>query len=121
MVRPITPADLPRLALYDRPLTGMERPSILMHISRCASPAAPGWRRTWAARSSGFVLGREGRMATSLGPVVADREAIAPGLIASAAAAAPGPFIIDVPEAHQAVRAWLAGAGRDLARAATCA
>ncbi len=105
-VRPITPADLPRLAIYDRPLTGMERPSILMHLAL----RQPG--RAWLAEDAGgkivgFVLGREGRTATSLGPVVADRESIALSLISRAAAAAPGPFIIDVPEAHQAVRAWL--------------
>lgn len=105
-VRTITPADLPRLAVYDRPLTGMERPSILMHLAL----RQPG--RAWLAEDVGskivgFVLGREGRTATSLGPVVADREPIALSLISRAAAAAPGPFIIDVPEAHEAVRAWL--------------
>ena len=105
-IRPITPADLPRLAVYDRPLTGMERPSILMHLAL----RQPG--RAWLAEDVGgkivgFVLGREGRVATSLGPVVADREAIALSLISRAAAAAPGPFIIDVPDAHRAVRTWL--------------
>ena len=105
-IRPIAPADLPRLAVYDRPLTGMERPSILMHLAL----RQPG--RAWLAEDVGgkivgFVLGREGRVATSLGPVVADREAVALALISGAAAAAPGPFIIDVPEAHQAVRTWL--------------
>src|SRR5258708_4686728 len=60
---------------------------------------------------AGFVLGREGRMATSLGPVVADNEAIALALIAKAVASAPGPFIIDVPEAHRAVCAWLEAQG----------
>ena len=105
-LRPIVPADLPRLALYDRPLTGMERPAILAHLAL----RQPG--RAWIAedaggRITGFVLGREGRMATSLGPVVADREAIALALVAMAAASAPGPFIIDVPEPHRAICAWL--------------
>ncbi len=109
-LRPLGPADLPRLALYDRALTGMERPSILAHLAQ----RQPG--RAWiaedvAGRTVGFVLGREGRMATSLGPVVADSEAIALALIAKAAASAPGPFIIDVPEAHLAVRAWLEAQG----------
>ncbi len=77
-VRPSTPGDLPRLAVYDRPATGMERPSILMHLAL----RQPG--RAWLAEDVGgkivgFVLGREGRVATSLGPVVADREAIAIG------------------------------------------
>ena len=109
-LRPLTAADLPRLALYDRPLTGMERPAILAHLAL----RQPG--RAWIAEDAarkivGFVLGREGRMATSLGPVVADNEAIALALIAKAAASAPGPFIIDVPVAHRAVRAWLEGQG----------
>ena len=50
-------------------------------------------------------------MATSIGPVVSDNEAIALALIArsarSGAIAGPGPFIIDVPVAHRQVRAWL--------------
>ena len=109
-LRPGVPADLPRLALYDRPLTGMERPAILAHLAL----RQPG--RAWiaedaAGKISGFVLGREGRAATSLGPVVADSEAIALALIAKAAASAPGPFIIDVPEAHRTVRAWLEAQG----------
>jgi len=109
-VRPIAPADLPRLAAYDRPLTGMERPSILVHLAL----RQPG--RAWiaedvAGKILGFVLGREGRVATSLGPVVADSEVIALALISTAAAAGPGPFIADVPEAHGTVRHWLEAQG----------
>lgn len=109
-VRPIGPADLPKLALYDRPLTAMERPAILAHLAL----RQPG--RAWVAEDAagkivGFVLGREGRTATSLGPVVADSESIALALITRAATAAPGPFIIDVPTAHRAVRAWLEDQG----------
>jgi GNAT superfamily N-acetyltransferase len=105
-LRPVGPADLPKLALYDRPLTGMERPAILAHLA-LRQP-----HRAWIAEDgggkiAGFVLGREGRMATSLGPVVADSEAIALALIAKAAASAAGPFIIDVPLAHRAVQSWL--------------
>src|SRR5258707_6428928 len=32
-LRPIGRADLPRLVLYDRPLTGLERPAILAHLA----------------------------------------------------------------------------------------
>jgi GNAT superfamily N-acetyltransferase len=110
ILRLVRPADLPRLALYDRPLTGMERPAILAHLAL----RQPG--RAWiaedaAGRISGFVLGREGRVATSLGPVVADSEAIALALVSTAAASAPGPFIIDVPEDHRALAAWLEAQG----------
>ncbi|WP_421998225.1 hypothetical protein [Reyranella sp.] len=109
-LRPVAVADLPRLALYDRPLSGMERPSILAHLAL----RQPG--RAWVAEDAagkivGYALGREGRVATSLGPVVADSEAIALALIGRAATAAPGPFIIDVPSAHAAVRPWLEAQG----------
>lgn len=109
-LRPVVAADLPRLALYDRPLTGMERPAILVHLAL----RQPG--RAWiaddpAGKIVGFVLGREGRVATSLGPIVADREEIALALLSAAAAAAPGPFIVDVPQAHGTLRTWLEAQG----------
>jgi GNAT superfamily N-acetyltransferase len=109
-VRRIVPADLPKLALYDRPLTGMERPAILAHLA-LRRPDRAWIAEDSAGKTVGFVLGREGRVATSLGPVVADSEAIALALIARSAAAAPGPFIIDVPQAHRAVQAWLEAQG----------
>jgi GNAT superfamily N-acetyltransferase len=109
-IRPITVADLPKLALYDRPLTGMERPSILAHLA-LRQPARAWIAEDAAAKTVGFVLGREGRVATSLGPVVADGEPIALALVARAAAAAPGPFIMDIPEAHGALRDWLLAQG----------
>lgn len=105
-LRALGPADLPRLALYDRPLTGMERPSILAHLA-LRQPGRAWIAEDTAGKTVGYVLGREGRVATSLGPVVADNEAIALALISKAAAAAPGPFIIDVPVVHRAVRGWL--------------
>jgi GNAT superfamily N-acetyltransferase len=105
-LRPVTPADLPRLPIYDRPLTGMERPSILAHLA-LRQPARAWVAEDTAGKLVGFVLGREGRMATSLGPVIADSEAIAVALMARAAAAGAGPFIVDVPQAHRALRAWL--------------
>jgi hypothetical protein len=46
-------------------------------------------------------------MASSIGPVVADGEAIALALMARAAGAVPGPFILDVPEVHGEIRGWL--------------
>ncbi len=32
-VRPFTIADLPKLPAYDRPLSGMERPTLLAHLA----------------------------------------------------------------------------------------
>jgi GNAT superfamily N-acetyltransferase len=114
-LRPVVAKDLPALALYDRPRSGMDRAAVLKHLS---------WRqphRAWIAEDqsatiAGFVLAREGRMATSLGPVVADNEAIAIVLIEKSAGAAAGPFIIDVPQAHRGLRCWLEASGATTAR-----
>jgi GNAT superfamily N-acetyltransferase len=105
-MRAVTPADLPALTAYDLPRSGMERAALLSHLAT----RQPG--RAWIAqavdgRLAGFVLGREGRTATSIGPVVADDEPTGLSLIATAASAAPGPFIIDVPAAHAEIGQWL--------------
>lgn len=115
-VRPFVLADLPRLAIYDRPLSGMERPTILAHLAT-RQPGLAWVAETESGRIAGFVLGREGRFATSIGPVIADSEAIALALISKVVTAAQPPFIIDVPDAHAAIRSWLEGQGAVTPRA----
>ncbi len=115
-VRPCAIADLPRLATYDRPLSGMERPTILAHLAT-RQPGLAFVAEGASGRIAGFVLGREGRFATSIGPVVADNEATALALISRATCAAAPPFIIDTPDAHLRVRAWLEGQGATSPRA----
>jgi GNAT superfamily N-acetyltransferase len=115
-VRPFTIADLPRLAIYDRPLTGMERPTILAHLAT-RQPGLAFVAETGLGRIVGFGLGREGRFATSIGPVVADDEATALALISRAACTGVPPFIIDTPDAHLRARAWLESEGAESPRA----
>jgi hypothetical protein len=62
-------------------------------------------------RLRGFLLGREGRVATQLGPIVADDEATAAALAAWAAARLPAPVIVDALQRHGAFADWLAGHG----------
>jgi GNAT superfamily N-acetyltransferase len=109
-LRPLVFADIPRLALYDRPLTGMERPTLLAHLTT-RLPAGAWVAETASEKLAGYVLGREGRTAHSIGPVVADSEDIALALIAKAAGSVPAPFILDVPKAHRKLTAWLEGQG----------
>ena len=105
-VRPFIVADLPKLPTYDRPLSGMERPTLLAHLAT-RQPGLAWVAETPSGKLAGFGLGREGRNAISIGPVIADNEAVALALISKATTAAQGPFIIDVPDAHSAVRGWL--------------
>jgi GNAT superfamily N-acetyltransferase len=115
-VRPLDLSDLPRLATYDRPLSGMERPTILAHLAM-RQPGLAFVAETASGRLAGYVLGREGRFASSIGPVVADSEAVALALLARAATATRPPFIIDVPDAHAEVRKWLEAQGATSPRA----
>jgi GNAT superfamily N-acetyltransferase len=110
LMRPFTLADLPKLALYDRPLSSMERPTLLAHLAM-RQPGLAWVVDAPGGRLAGFALGREGRVASSIGPVVADNEEIGLALIAKAASSAAGPFIIDVPEAHTRIRQWLEAQG----------
>jgi GNAT superfamily N-acetyltransferase len=100
-IRPMTAADLPAVLAYDRARSCMDRSQLLPHLAQ-RQPAM-----AFVAEAGGFVLGREGRTAYSIGPVIADDEKTGLALVAKAAASAPGPFIIDVPDAHAQVRAWL--------------
>ena len=56
---------------------------------------------------AGYAVGRPGRIAFQIGPVVADREDVAIALVSYAVAHLDGPAMIDVPDAHADLRAWL--------------
>ena len=58
-VRPFVLADLPKLALYDRPLSGMERPTLLAHLAM-RQPGLAWVVDAPGGRLAGFALGREG-------------------------------------------------------------
>ncbi|HTR84877.1 MAG TPA: hypothetical protein VMI56_10400 [Reyranella sp.] len=115
-IRPFEIADLPKLATYDRPLSGMERPSLLAHLAT-RQPSLAWIAETPSGKLAGFSLGREGRGASSIGPVVADTEAVALALITKATTTAKGSFIIDVPDAHGEIRVWLEKQGAVTPRA----
>jgi hypothetical protein len=104
-IRPLMRSDLPMLQAFDLAASAMERPALLAHLAQ-RQPARSFVAET-AGRLRGFVLGREGRIASSIGPIIAENEATALALMAKAASAVQGPFIVDVPEAHGEVRRWL--------------
>jgi hypothetical protein len=105
-LRPFGRSDLAHIQEYDQTLSGMERPALLAHLA--VRLPSIGWvAEDSAGRLSGYVLGREGRMATSIGPLIADSEEIGLALLVRAASSVAPPFIIDVPDAHAKIRAWL--------------
>ena len=61
-------------------------------------------------RIAGFLLGRDGRLAAQLGPLLAEDDAIACALLARALAAIDGPLFVDLADAKADVRSFLSGA-----------
>jgi GNAT superfamily N-acetyltransferase len=59
----------------------------------------------------GFLLGREGRAATQLGPIVAEDEAAAAELAAFACQRIDGPVLVDALDRHGALARWLEAHG----------
>ncbi len=111
-VAPVRADDVETLLAYDRRHFGADRGALLRHLLLRAPAVAHLARRD--GRLCGFVLGRNGRTATQLGPLVADDEAVATGLAASALGRLPDgplPVIVDVPLHRPRLSEWLAAAG----------
>jgi GNAT superfamily N-acetyltransferase len=108
-LRRAAPADLGAIAAYDRPRSGMDRAAILAHLHGRAADLA------FVAEDdggiAGFAFGRDGRIARHVGPIVADSDAVGLALAAKATAAAAPPFLLDVPDRHAGMRAWLEASG----------
>ena len=113
-VRPLAAPDLARVAASDRRLFGADRMELLFHLRRRRPDAAFGaWRE---GRLAGFVLARDGREATQLGPLAAAEDAVAQSLAAAALDGVTGPVYIDVAEARTGFIGWLEAAGFALQR-----
>ncbi len=61
--------------------------------------------------SPATCLGRDGHAALHVGPIVADNEAIALALLASAVGEVRQGVVLDVPDRHQRMREWLGAHG----------
>jgi GNAT superfamily N-acetyltransferase len=113
-IRPLVASDLGLVAAYDGDRFGADRAPLLAALrERCPQAAFVAHR---AGRICGFALAREGRLATQVGPVVADNEAIARLLMAHALASISGPVFIDIADRHREVRSWLDELGFEVQR-----
>ena len=105
MVRPIADADWPALCAFDAAAFGAQRHAVLGAL-RGRLPAAE-LVAVEADRIVGFCLGRDGRIAAHIGPLVAENDAIACALLARAVGAIAGPLFIDLADAKSDVRDFL--------------
>jgi GNAT superfamily N-acetyltransferase len=109
IVRPIVDADWPALCAMDAAAFGADRAALLMRLRR-RLPAAElvAVRR---GRIAGFLLGRNGRSASQIGPLIAEDEDVAHALLARALPAIGGPIYVDFADSKTRVLAWLADCG----------
>lgn len=108
-VRPLMPQDWARIVAYDTAIFGAEREKLLRRLAYRLPVAAHVAEH--AGEIAGFLLGRDGRAMNQLGPLAADSENIARALLGHALASLPAPVVIDLPDRHANLRAWLIGMG----------
>lgn len=107
--RALSASDWPAIAALDRPAFGAEREPLLRALAARLPAAARVAERN--GRPVGFVLAREGREASQIGPLVADDEDAARALLDAALAALDGPVYIDATDRHSALVPWLEARG----------
>jgi hypothetical protein len=107
--RPATTADLTRIIDYDAHAFGAERSAVLRDLhTRCPNAAFLAESR---GNPTGFILARPGRIATQIGPLVADDPETAEHLLTAATTSLSGPVIVDAFTRHNAMRTLLARLG----------
>ncbi len=107
--RALESRDWPVLLALDALGFGCDRAPLLERLR--ARSAAFACVAEAGGRLRGFLLGREGRIATQLGPIVADDEAGAIALAAHASSRLDSPVIVDALDRHAAFARWLAANG----------
>jgi GNAT superfamily N-acetyltransferase len=113
-VRAITDADWPALAAYDAAAFGAERGAVLAGL-RGRLPAAE-LIASRNGRIAGFLLGRDGGLASQIGPLIADDDTVACALAARALDRLDGPVFVDLADAKSELRSFLDGCGFAVAR-----
>jgi GNAT superfamily N-acetyltransferase len=101
----ITNAVWPALCAYDADIFGADRSQLLTRLRRRAPSIEKYAERN--GKIAGLLLGRDGRVATQIGPLIADDENIARALLAQAVDAIPDQIFIDVVDSKPAAVADL--------------
>jgi GNAT superfamily N-acetyltransferase len=103
--RPLRDSDWAAIETLDTPAFGASRLALLRALAQRLPLAARVVEE--GGRLRGFVLGRDGREASQIGPLLADDTATATSLIGDALREMPGPVIVDLLDRRQALLPWL--------------
>ena len=108
-IRPIADTDWTAVCAYDAQAFGADRRALLQRLrGRLPQVELIAERH---GRIAGFMLGRNGRSASQIGPVVAQDDTAARMLLAAGLSALEGPVYLDLADAKADVRAWLSQCG----------
>jgi len=109
VISPMSMSEINEIASYDATIFGADRTKLLRQLYERAP------KRAFVARMgqslAGYVLGRDGREVTQIGPVTAEDGNIAIALIYRALNGMAGGAVIDATEHQTAVIGWLKGSG----------
>ncbi|HEV8096985.1 MAG TPA: GNAT family N-acetyltransferase [Burkholderiales bacterium] len=108
-VRSLEPRDWSRIGPLDAEAFGADRIEVLRALAQRLPQAA--FVAEHDGELAGFLLGRDGREASQLGPLVARNAESARGLLASALAAVAPPIFVDVVDRESALANWLEACG----------
>ena len=103
--RALRDSDWPAIDAIDTPAFGASRLPLLRTLARRLPQAARVLEQ--GGRLRGFVLGRDGREASQIGPLVADDDAAAMGLIGDVLRDLPGSVYLDLLDRRLALLPWL--------------
>jgi Acetyltransferase (GNAT) domain len=108
-IRPIDDTAWPLICAEDAAAFGADRGAILA----CMRGRLPGAELVAERRGrlAGFLLGRDGRSAAQLGPLIADDDVVAQALLAHALHHIDAPVYLDLADTKTSVRAWLEASG----------
>jgi GNAT superfamily N-acetyltransferase len=109
VISPVADSDWDALCAYDAGAFGADRSALLGRLHHRLPPAE--WVAKRGDRVVGFLLGRNGRSASQIGPLIAEDDDTACALLERALAAVNGPIYGDFADSKTAVRAWLARCG----------
>ena len=101
--------DWPAVLALDAQAFGCDRAPLLERLRARSAQFACVLEKDGALR--GFLLGRDGRVATQLGPIIADDEHAAAELAGFACTRIDGPVLADALDRHGALARWLEGHG----------
>ena len=96
LMKPMRSEDLGPVANLDLRVVGIDRGKVLADFYR-REPEAAWVVRDVSGSLRGFVLGRDGRIATQIGPIVAETRMVAEALLTRALSQIAGPVIVDAP------------------------